>query len=82
VWPFWPVALTLLLFAALTLPHPANARLEALLYLGRVVLGLLGAVFVLKWVLVDLSTWLSPARWCSDPARDGPPRPAGSPATS
>jgi membrane protein YdbS with pleckstrin-like domain len=56
--PGLPALLTLSALAALLLIHTTNLRLGALYFLIEVLLGLVGLLFLLKWLVADLSNWV------------------------
>ena len=54
----WPAALPLIAIGLLLLSHTANARIAAGFFLLEVALGVIAAIFVLKWLAVDLVNWI------------------------
>lgn len=55
--PAWPAVLAGLGLIVLVLLHTTNTRLNALFVILEFVLGIVLAIFVVKWLISDLSNW-------------------------
>jgi PH (Pleckstrin Homology) domain-containing protein/PASTA domain-containing protein len=57
VLPLWPALLSALAFAALHLTHSGNTRFNAFVFLASGLLLAIFALFLLKWLVLDLVNW-------------------------
>lgn len=55
--PAWPAALALTGLGILLALHPASVRLQGLFFIVEMLLGIVAAFFLLKWLAIDVVNW-------------------------